>query len=187
MLKFKNKYRTTSIRLQSWDYSCNGVYFITICSKDKIPCFGQIINGSMQLSHIGVLADVFWHEIRHHTQNIELDKFVVMPNHIHGILIINKPVETLHATSLPDEEQADLNGKNKTMSAISPKENSISTVIRSYKSAVSKHSRRLGYEFEWQSRFYDHIIRNEESLNNIQQYVINNPKSWETDKFYTLY
>ncbi len=86
----------------------------------------------MHLSPIGVIADVLWHEVKHHTQNIELDVFVVMPNHIHGILIINNSVETLHATSLQNEQQ--------TMSAISPKANSISSIIRSYKSAVTKHA-----------------------------------------------
>jgi len=176
MQTFKNKYRTKTLRIQSWDYRWNGVYFITICTKGKAHYFGEINDDEMYLSPVGVIADVLWHEIKHHTQNVELDVFVVMPNHIHGILMINNSVETLHATSLPKTP--------KTMSDISPKANSISSIIRSYKSAVTKHAHRLGYEFEWQARFYDHIIRNEASLNQIQQYVINNPKSWKDDKFY---
>jgi len=176
MQAFKNKYRSKTLRLKSWDYRWNGVYFITICCKDKAYYFGEINDEEMHLSPVGVIADVLWHEIKHHTQNIELDEFVVMPNHIHGILMINNSVETLHATSLQQE--------SKTMSDISPKANSISSIIRSYKSAVTKHAHRLGYEFAWQARFYDHIIRTEASLNQIQQYVINNPQSWKDDKFY---
>jgi len=176
MQAFKNKYRTKTLRLQSWDYRWNGVYFITICCKDKAHYFGKIHNDKMELSNVGLIADILWHEIKQHTNHIELDEFVVMPNHIHGILIINNSVETLHATSLQKTP--------KTMSVISPKANSISSIIRSYKSAVTKHAHRLGYEFSWQSRFYDHIIRNEASLNQIQQYVINNPQSWKDDKFY---
>ncbi len=175
MQEYKDKYRSSSLRLQSWDYRCNGVYFITICCKDKAYYFGDIVDGKMHQSNIGVIADILWHEIKHHSQNIELDEFVVMPNHIHGILVINNSVETLHDTSLQ---------QSKTMSDISPKANSISSIIRSYKPAVTKHAHRLGYEFKWQSRFYDHIIRNEVSLNQIQQYMINNPQNWKDDEFY---
>jgi len=76
--------------------------------------------------------------------------------------------------------------KDKFMSGISPKPDSISTIIRSYKSAVTKHARRLGYEFMWQTRFHDHIIRNEESFQQISEYIKNNPQNWKNDKFYTV-
>ena len=115
MDKFRNKYRIPSARLQHWDYRWAGAYFITICTQHRIHYFGEIENQKMILSHVGILADVFWHEIQNHAQNVELGEFVVMPNHIHGILILtgNVPnpdnnfgtdpattVETLHATSL---------------------------------------------------------------------------------------
>ena len=141
----------------------------------------------MQLSHIGILADVFWYEIKNHAKNIELGEFVVMPNHVHGILILNSVetlhVETLHATSL-HETQPQSSPKNKSMSDISPKSGSVSTIIRSYKSAVTKHAHRLGYKFIWQSRFHDHIIRNQKSFNEITEYVKTNPQKWKNDKFY---
>ncbi len=89
MKKFKSKYRIPSARLQTWDYSNNGAYFITICTKNKHHYFGEIIHGKMQLSHIGVLAGVLWYEIKNHALNIELGDFVVMPNHVHGILLLN--------------------------------------------------------------------------------------------------
>ena len=89
--KFKNKYRIVSARASWWNYGWNGAYFITICTKNRDHFFGEIENGQMKLSKIGLLADVFWHEIKNHTENIELGAFVVMPNHIHGILILDKP------------------------------------------------------------------------------------------------
>ncbi|HRE56246.1 MAG TPA: transposase [Candidatus Kapabacteria bacterium] len=96
MAKYQNKYRSESARAQWWDYGNEGAYFITICTKNREHFFGEIINGIMHLSHLGVLADVFWHEIPHHSPNVKLGAFVVMPNHIHGILILNDNVGTLN-------------------------------------------------------------------------------------------
>lgn len=117
--KYQNKYRIDSIRLQNWDYRWNAPYFITICTESKNHYFGEIINGKMILSKQGILADVFWHEIKNHAQNVELDEFIVMPNHIYGILVLNNSggdgddnnnnnangatVETTHALSLPPQ------------------------------------------------------------------------------------
>ena len=178
----------------------------------------------MEFSPTGVIADILWHEIPHHASYVQLGNFVVMPNHIHGILILNNPdipkenisegnieegrigdrldpkndspgnhldapVQTLHATSqehlqkhLQDYPQPPT--KNPQMAKISPKSNSISTIIRSYKSATTKHAHRLGFDFEWQTRFYDIIIRNEISFQNISNYIKNNPAKWKEDKFH---
>ncbi|MCD6115704.1 hypothetical protein J7K93_01705 [bacterium] len=102
MDRFREKYRIPSARLKNWDYRWHGAYFITICTKNREPCFGKIENGRMQLSHVGVIADIFWNEIKYRKINIESNTFIIMPNHIHGILILNDDtiVETLHATSL---------------------------------------------------------------------------------------
>jgi len=127
MDKFQNKYRIPSARLQSWDYRWAGAYFITICTRDRVQYFGEILNQQMQLSHTGIIADVLWYQILHHAQNVELGEFVVMPNHIHGILIItndgngnnnvngngnyndygNGNVETGHALSLQSVNPSD--------------------------------------------------------------------------------
>lgn len=179
MDKFQNKYRIPSARLQHWDYRWAGAYFTTICTHNREHYLGEIVNGQMQLSHIGIIADIMWYQLPYHAKNIELGAFVVMPNHIHGILILNDTVQTLHATSLPSTEQ-----KNEQMAMISPKSNSISTIIRSYKSAVTKHAHRLGFDFQWQTRFHDHIIRNDESFQKITNYIINNPANWQDDKFF---
>lgn len=183
---FNNKYRIESTRLQHWDYTSQGAYFITICTKDRMYYFGDIENGKMNYSPIGAIANVLWYEIKNRTKNVELGAFVVMPNHIHGILILNGyddngvnvndnvNVETVRATSLPQNEK---------MGNISPKSRSVSTIIRSYKSAVTKHANRLGLDFSWQPRFHDHIIRNDKSFNTITEYILNNPLTWTEDKF----
>jgi len=92
-LKFRNKYRIPSNRLKNWDYGSNSAYFITICTKNREHFFGEIQNGKMQLNELGKNAFQFWMEIPNHFPFIELGNFVVMPNHTHGILIIDKPVE----------------------------------------------------------------------------------------------
>lgn len=200
--KFKNKYRIASTRLQNWDYGWSGAYFITICTQNRENYFGKIENGKMQLSQIGVIADILWYEIKNHAKNIKLGEFVVMPNHIHGILILNNDinvdtnvdtnVETGHALSLPPSPpQPPPSQSPQSPQTIGQKrfqnigKNTVSSIIGSYKSAVTKHSHRLGYDFKWQTRFYEHIIRNEKSFNRITSYIINNPINWKIDKFYT--
>ncbi len=200
MDKFQNKYRIPSARLQHWDYRWAGAYFITICTNDRLHYFGKIENGKMALSAVGILADVFWYEIKNHAQNVELGEFVVMPNHIHGILILtgndnhdngngDGDVEAGHALPLPPQRPS------KQQSPPTPKtigqqrfqnigKNSVSSIIGSYKSAITKHAHRLGFEFAWQTRFYDHIIRDEASFQRITNYIINNPANWKEDKFF---
>lgn len=173
--KFKGKYRINSARLQCWDYSSNGMYFITVCTGDRRCFFGEIVQNKMALSHVGILADVLWYEIKNHAKNIELGEFVVMPNHIHGILIVNNP---------------DNNNENSNTRKIgrdrfqNQGKNTISSIVGGYKSAVTKHARRLGFDFYWQSRFHDHIIRDEQSYLRIAKYIINNPRNWHDDCFY---
>ena len=186
MALFHNKYRIESTRLKNWDYARQGAYFITICTKDRIHYFGEIENGKMNYSPIGAIADVLWYEIKNRTNNVELGEFVVVPNHIHGILFLidNPIVETLHATSLQQLPKPQLQiPTNEKMGIISPKKGSVSTIIRSYKSAAAKHANRLGLDFLWQSRFHDHIIRDDKSFNNITEYILYNPLTWAGDKF----
>jgi hypothetical protein len=192
MDKFQEKYRIPSARLQNWDYGWAAAYFVTICTANRECDFGEVKNGEIRLTNIGVLPDVFWYEIRNHTKNIEMDVFVIMPNQVHGILILqgneNKiNVETRHALSLQTKQS---DASNQSEQAIGQQrfqnqgKNTLSSIIGSYKSAVSKHTHRLGYNYTWQSSFHDHIIRDKESHYNIQQYIINNPLNWENDKFF---
>jgi putative transposase len=211
--KFKGKYRNESTRLQNWDYGNDAAYFITICTKDREHYFGEIQNGQMKVSPAGAIAHVLWFEIKNHANNIELGEFVVMPNHVHGILVLdgNDNYDVPYgddagigrdvgvgcrdvacrdvACNVPTETETEtgpepFNQKNEQMAAISPKPNNISSIIRSYKSAVTKYCNRLELPMAWQSRFYDHIIRNDASFQRISEYIINNPLNWKEDKFY---
>ena len=205
--KYQDKYRISTTRLQNWDYGWNALYFITICTKNREHYFGEIENDNMVLTNIGVIADVFWHEIKNHSQFVDLDAFIVMPNHIHGILTINNPthnsdfvgdtVETRHALSLTQSPQPPSSSQQPnihlqstdSIQTVGQKrfqnqgKNTLSSILGSYKSAVSKHAHRLGFEFEWQSRFYDHIIRDNSSFLRIQKYIETNVINWDSDKF----
>lgn len=179
--KFQNKYRISSARLPQWDYGWSGAYFVTVCTLNREHYFGEITNDIMNLSPIGVIADILWHEITNHNDNVELGAFVVMPNHIHGILVLggknvpvmdNVTVETRHALSLQSPAQKRFRNQGK---------NTVSSIVGGYKSAVTKHARRLGYRFAWQSRFHDHVIRDEQSYQRINDYIITNPQKWDDD------
>jgi putative transposase len=176
--KFRNKYRKASIRLPEWDYRWAGAYFITICTKNQQNYFGKIQEGKIILSPVGVLAEVFWHEIKQHAKHVRLGEFVVMPNHIHGILIIcDEAVE-------PEHEP----GHTLALQPIQRFQhigcNSVSSIIGSYKSAVTKYANRLNLDFAWQTRFYDHIIRDADSYKSIALYIYNNPSKWDSDRYF---
>jgi len=177
--KYKGRYRIESARLKNWDYGWNAAYFVTICTHGREHYFGDIIDGRMQLSEIGHLANKYWSEIPKHFPFVELDSFVVMPNHVHGIVIINKPnderyVETQNFASLPSES------RNK----FGPQSKNLASIIRGFKIGVTKNARIINADFAWQSRYHDHIIRNDESLYRIRNYIKNNPSKWMKDKFY---
>ena len=200
MKKFIDTYRVDSARAEWWDYARNGRYYVTICTENREHYFGKIVKKTMRLSHVGVIADIMWHEIKNHTKYVELGVYQVMSNHLHGILHLNYPkiesydldrgrhVETLHATSLqsPTGTKTDTEMTNQEQkSQIYTKPRSLSTILRSYKAAVTRHARRLGFPFGWQGRFYDHIIRDDEEYQRIVDYIINNPANWKDDEFFS--
>ena len=194
--------------MQKWDYGWNAIYFVTICTKDRQHYFGEITDGKMHLSPVGAIADVLWHELTNHFDNIELDAFVVMPNHIHGIIAINNvdngnnvgnrtttvgstvgsTVETTHALSLPSPSPSP--SPSQPPKTIGQQRfqhqgsKTLSSIVGSYKSVVSRHAHRLGYDFSWQSRFYDIIVRNNYALTKIQSYIYDNPINWKEDNFF---
>ncbi len=168
-----------SIRLSNWDYRNNAAYFITICTKNRMHYFGKIENQKMVYTPIGAIANVLWYEIKNRNKNVELGEYVIMPDHMHGILILqNNPTGTGHALS---EKDAPI-GKNRFQNI---GKNSVSSIIGGYKSAVTKHANRLGLEFAWQTRFYERIIKHEKAYENITKYIYNNPLNWNNDKFYS--
>ncbi len=174
-----------SPRLQGYDYTQSGAYFVTICTHNRTHLFGQISDaGEMQLSAAGEIVQQCWVAIPEHFLSIELDAFVVMPNHIHGILVLQTNV---------DDGRGGVVGNDSTVSQQSgalfgrPLPGALSTVIRSYKSIVTRTIRAMTNSeiIVWQGRYHDHIIRNEADLNTIRQYVVTNPVRWQEDTFYS--
>ena len=216
MDKFQNKYRIQSARLQNWDYGSNGAYFITICTQNREHFFGEIIGNnsssnkekSMRLNEIGLLAEKYWKEIPKQFPYVELGNFVVMPNHTHGILIINhrSPIGLVDGDGLMERDRsmgrdglmdacvetrliASLPSRTEKTGGFAGTKNpmlndNISRIIRWYKGRCSFEIRKINTDFKWQSRFHDHIIRNTKSFENIQNYIVNNPKNWKEDKFH---
>ena len=195
--KFEDIYRIPTSRAGWWDYCNAGQYFVTICTHGMECCLGEIANNKMHLSAIGQIAEKCWNDIPIHFPYVKLHALVVMPNHVHGIIEIlqgarvetlhatsvhappGKFVETLHATSLPA-----IPAKNKLMAAISPKKRSLASIVRSYKSAVSKQVHLIKPQFNWQERYYDHIIRDMPAYQRIEAYIANNVSSWNGDAFF---
>lgn len=139
--------------------------------------FGKVTDQKMELNEIGKLAEQCWQEIPSHFSFIELGSFVIMPNHMHGVLIISKPGTNASHLDL-DKTPGQRRFRN-------PESGSVSSIVGSYKSIVSKKARLFFHsEFAWQPRFYDHIVRDAESFERIQDYIINNPAKWAQDKFY---
>ena len=194
---FKNRYRIQSIRLPGWDYRNAGGYFVTICIQNRECYFGNIVNGEIVLSETGKIANKFWLEIPDHSKYVQLDEFVIMPNHVHGILFlldneIKNPInhrDVACNVSTVDNKPIDPTSKMTIeMSKLSPKPGSISTIIRSYKSAVKRWTGMNGYKnFSWQPRFYDRIIRNDRELQHIREYVLQNPQKWDIDMNHTQF
>jgi REP element-mobilizing transposase RayT len=215
-LYFKNKYRIPSARLQGWDYGDVGEYFITICVNDpKIYYFGEVIYGEMNLSEIGKIVVNEWIKTATIRKNVVLDEFIVMPNHMHGIIVIEyklnqpgladthlmsepethtMPTET-HAMRLYDggtenrrdalhaspEQRA---GGNEYKNVFGPQSNNLSSIIRGFKGAAKGRIKKRfpKINFIWQPRFHDRVIRDEIELNNVRNYIINNPINWYLDK-----
>ena len=188
-----------SLRLPNWDYRWNAHYFVTICTKNRVKYFGEIINGEMHLSDAGKIANDLWYEIPNHSKNVVLGEFVVMPDHIHGIITIDNPIPPFSFSSsyIGIGQAHSLYMMQISMGVTNPKHllkltaenrfqnigpNSLSSIVGSYKSAVSKHVRRTGIKFEWQKFFYERIVRSKLAYFVISKYIKNNPIKWESKK-----
>lgn len=170
MEKFKNKYRIGSARAPWWDYGQNAAYFITICTKNRIHYFGEIIEQKMCLSPLGECAESCWNDIPNHFPFVKLGVFVVMPNHVHGIIMIDKDIKPSPAIYLDDGARNKFDAQSKN----------IASIIRGFKIGVTKKSKLVYTDFKWQSRFHDHIIRNDIDYQRINDYIENNPLNWRS-------
>ncbi len=177
---YKNKYRIETTRLKGWDYSSPGYYFVTICTRKKECVLGEVIDGKVCLTEIGEIARQCWLNIPGHFTNVEPDEFIIMPNHVHGIIIIARNVETQHLAS-PGKRGVSREFKS---NEFGPQSTNLGSIIRGFKIGVKKYANARNLAFAWQARFYDHIIRDEMELQRIRQYIRNNPGKWEEDEYY---
>ncbi len=198
-------HKRKSIRLKGYDYSQAGLYFITICCDNRICRFGQIDNNEMILNEYGIIAYNEWQKLSERFQNFELDVFQIMPNHMHGIIALNIPVGAgfTPAHNAADAQNTDAHNAandHNTPAAIragairagaSPAP-TVSDIVGAYKSLVSNgclgiyKSKNETMGKLWQRNYYEHIIRNEQSYQNISNYILNNPAKWQEDKFYAI-
>jgi REP element-mobilizing transposase RayT len=156
-------HRRKPIRLKKYDYSEEGAYFVTVCTRHRACHFGEVKDGIVELSNVGNVAKRNWGEIPDHFHNCRLDQFIVMPNHLHGVI-------TLEHVGVQYIEPLQQYKYQKVI----PK--SIGSIIRSYKASVTRWCGGNGYElFRWQRNYYEHIIRNEEELRDIREYIMSNP------------
>ena len=198
----------------TWHDYNGGRYFVTFCTKNHDLYFGDVVDGRMELSEIGEYALQCIEKIPEINDNVVVPEFVVMPNHVHMIVIIDNPIEWPDDMRLPQcDSPTTQNGnmmhdsgavglsyhdsrldepiiddsqldKNEEMQRRSYCCGRLSRIIGQYKSAVTKYANEHGISFAWQPRFHDHIIRNWTEMNHISQYVQNNPIKWELDRFY---
>ena len=195
-----------SIRLEDFDYSSNGAYFVTVCAQNRKPLFGEVSIDRVILNECGGIARDEWIRTADVRPNVEIDEFVIMPNHIHGIILIlpddidmqnrrgvlHTPIAQIN-DRIPDTERRGLNcteeprkGQCNWPLRTMPKSpsNNLGAFIRGYKSAVTSAIWKLtGSQTPvWQRNYYEHVIRNENELNEIRQYIRTNPENWENDK-----
>ena len=177
-----------SIRLREYDYSLAGAYFITICAKDRQCLFGQITDGVMGHNAAGKIIHACWSDLPRHFRSADLDAFVIMPNHIHGIVVIAERGEALAHSS---EGSVGVRGANASPLHVPPhgtQPQSLAAIVQNLKSVSSRRINRVNRtpgRTVWQRNYYEHIIRSEKSLDAIRQYIEINPTNWALDPEHT--
>ncbi len=167
-----------SIRLPGYNYSQPGAYFVTICTHNRACLFGEIVNGKMIVNSMGQVATSCWEEIPAHHPYITQDAFVIMPNHVHGILYIN----------LQSGENVGANDYSPYTSRPTGTSKSLGSVVRGFKIGVTKWVRQnTKTKTLWQRGFYEHIIRNDDDLNMVREYILANPENWKRDKLHPVF
>jgi len=198
-VKFRNQYRIKSTRLPDYDYGKNGAYFVTICTENRKHFFGNIDEDKIQWSNIGKIANDYWQQIPQQFSFVTLGEWIIMPNHIHGILIFDTHTDCLShdlcVTTMMNRDAINRDAINRdainrvsTICGGITKNNNpmlkqnLSTVIRWFKGKTTFEIRKNYLKFAWQPRFYDHVIRNEKDYNAIVEYIIFNPQNWQSDE-----
>ncbi len=183
MTLYRGQYRVESARLKHWDYRSPGWYFITVCTAGRRLVFGNIVDGQMAHSPLGSIAEAQLLGVPVHYSNVLLDTFVVMPNHIHAIVVVEG--RHRYSPNVGLEESRVLKVRPDGM-PMPPRAGSLSAIVRSYKAGVTRWSLANGFsDFRWQPRFHDELLRSNPSVNAVRDYIRNNPMNWLEDELYT--
>ncbi|MBU4252305.1 MAG: transposase [Candidatus Omnitrophica bacterium] len=179
---FDNRNRR-SIRLVGYDYSRAGYYFVTVCVNERRNLFGDIDGGEMTLNDVGIMVENNWNKLKQRFQFVDLDEFIVMPNHLHGVIVIvGAPlVGAQNGDVIADDDGA--------TTRVAP---TLGDIIGAFKSITTneyirnvKNENWLPFdEYFWQRNYYEHVIRNDNDLNRIREYIVNNPVQWKEDEYY---
>jgi putative transposase len=164
-----NKQQHRSVRLKDYDYSQAGAYFITICTDKKECVLGNVIDGEMVLNDYGRVIEREWLRIPDIRPGVELDEFVIMPNHMHGIVVI---------------AEANVGATNQPPLPKGPTSKAIGTIVGAFKAAVTRRINALRgapHTPVWQRNYYEHVIRDEDDLNRRREYIVSNPLHWDSD------
>lgn len=178
---FRKKYRIPSARATWHDYN-GGAYFVTICTRDMVHYFGEIVGGEMNMTEIGEYVQQCIKNIPQHNTYANVPAFVVMPNHVHLIVIIDDENADSICRDVP--WRVSTYGKNETMQTIANQQGRLSTMIGGFKQSVTRYANANSISFAWQTRFHDRIIRDCDEINRIAEYIENNVARWESDEFH---
>ena len=176
-----------SIRLRGYDYSHAGAYFVTICSYKRECIFGEIHNSAIMLNEFGQIVLAKWNNIPVHFINAELDLYIIMPNHIHGIIVLNNidvGAKHFHQKNTSNDNPSQNASPLRAMPH-GTKPGSLSAIIQNFVSVSTRKMnqfRKTAGAKLWQRNFYEHIIRNEKELNALREYIVNNPLNWDSDE-----
>jgi putative transposase len=167
-----NKHHRRSIRLKGYDYTQAGAYFVTIVTQDRECLFGEVVEGEMRVNPFGEIVAWAWNDLPNHNPHVELDAFVVMPNHVHGIVLIVDDLVGAGSEPAP------------TMAMVTTRRHGLPEIVRQFKTFSARRiNARRGTPGAtvWQRNYYEHIIRNDHSLQRIREYIATNPLRWHLD------
>ena len=185
----QDRHHRRSIRLRGHDYAQPGAYFVTVCTRDRESLLGDVVNGEMRLNGAGEIVRRCWVDIRRHFPHIALDAGIIMPNHLHGIIVITEfrrgEASTVHIDAPKKRPEPDASPLRQHPNGTQP--GSLSAIVQNFKSISTRKmniTRGTPGTPVWQRSFYEHVIRNDEDLNAIRQYILTNPANWTTDENY---
>ena len=177
------KHHRRSIRLTGYDYKQSGAYFVTIVTRNRLCLFGDISDGEMVLSDTGRIAKASWVGLSSRFPTVSLDSFVVMPNHIHGIITVGAQFIAPDSAQFIAPASVPHNHIGIAQEGAMNRAPTLGEIIRTYKAASTRMIRQTAnLKFAWQRNYYEHVVRNEESLNRIRQYILENPARWAIDR-----